>query len=76
MSRKLMDEDGENLAVRVFLNAYATGYSHTVGSMMRHMSLSGFPSHPGWLADCDMSSHLTTFDAQLWLRYLFDLEKA
>ena len=76
MNTRLMNDDGDNLAVWAFLNEYRSAYQHTLGTMMRQMSLAGFRSHPEWLADYDMTSCLTESEAQRWLRFLFELEEA
>ena len=77
MKTRLMNDDGDNLAVWAFLNEYRSGnkggYQHTLGTMMDQMSLAGFRSHPEWLADYDMTSCLTESEAQRWL---FELEEA
>ena len=76
MNNPLLDDDGENRAVRWFLEAYGGNHGLTVGAMQKHMSRCGYPLWPKW---CDVLNedrhHLTKGGAQLWLRYLFDLEK-
>lgn len=74
MARDLIDEDGENRAVRSFLLLYGTSCGVTAGTMARHMTASGFPYWPDWV-ETTMGSHLTKGGAQLWLRHLFNLEK-
>lgn len=77
MSRDLLDDDGENLAVRTFLQLYGATSSITLRDMTRHMSASGFDGlWPEWVADTDERTHLTKGGAQNWLRYLFGLELA
>lgn len=69
---KLLDEDGENLAVRSFLLMYGA-QSVTIGQMRRHLMLSGFTDcWPEWVNTVE--GHLTKSGAQDWLRYLFKLE--
>ena len=72
--KDLVDEEGENLAVRAFLNSYGYG-STSVTSMMLHMKRSGYPLWPDWVETKEARGHLTKAGAQLWLRYLFELEK-
>lgn len=71
MTRPLLDEDGENRAVRSFLMLYGqTGV--TAESMKKHMTACGYPFAPDWV---DRSpGHLTKGGAQLWLRMLFAME--
>ncbi len=73
--RELMDEDGENLAVRTFLQLYGTNRGVEVGRMREHMRMSGWGDcWPDWVYDAFDSEHLTKGGAQSWLRYLFALE--
>jgi hypothetical protein len=74
MMRDLMDEDGENRAVRCFLMQYGVA-GLTVGAMKAHMRLSGYPDWPEWVEGQE-SGHLTKGGAQHWLRHLFALEGA
>lgn len=67
----LVDEEGENQAVRCFLMIYGN-HNLTVKDMKYHLSMSGFPYWPDWTADAP--GHLTKAGAQLWLRHLFALE--
>ena len=69
---KLIDEDGENLAVRVFLMRYG-GASTTSTQMAAHMRALGFDVVPDWVGQAP--GHLTKGGAQLWLRMLFGLEQ-
>ncbi len=74
MTRKLLDDDGENLAVRTFLLRYAGG-SCTVGQMREHLELSSWTGMwPEWVDEYP-HDHLTKCGAQAWIRHLFDLEK-
>lgn len=75
MTRKLIDENGENLAVRAFLTLYGAGNILTAKQMMEHLERSGFPYWPKWVPKHQPESYLTKFTAAEWLRYLFALEK-
>ena len=68
----LIDEDGENRAVRAFLSLYQGGAT-TVGTMARHMECLGWASEPAWVNGAD-SEPLTKAGAQLWIRHLLLLE--
>lgn len=71
--KDLVDEEGENQAVRCFLMAYGTA-GLTVNSMIFHMSMCGFDATtPDWARTTEVS-HLTKSGAQMWLRHLFSLE--
>ena len=72
MSEHLLDDDGENRAVRAFLMMYGEP-GFTVGAMRFHMEMCGFPHWPEWVTE-GSTSHLTKAGAQLWLRHLFALE--
>jgi hypothetical protein len=72
--RDLIDDEGENQAVRMFLLLYGGNNGCTTGLMRYHLKASGFNGlWPEW-ANKDM--HLTKAGAQLWLRHLFNLETA
>jgi hypothetical protein len=72
LKRALVDEDGENRAVRTFLQLYGGTTSVTTDQMRQHLALSGFEDcWPDWTVQ-DM--HLTKGGAQDWLSYLFALE--
>lgn len=75
MALKLIDTDGENIAVRWFLAGYGACSIHNVGAMQKFMGNCGYPFWPAW---CDepgeAGQHLTKAGAQLWLRHLFNLE--
>lgn len=73
MSEKLLDDDGENRAVRAFLMHYgAPGL--TVKQQRDNMRRAGWGGcWPGWVPDVD--GHLTKAGAQAWLRHLFSLEQ-
>ena len=73
----VLDSDGENRAVRWFLAYYGGGGNKTIGAMKKHLEMSGFDGcWPEWCNTEPPSHHLTKGGAQLWLRYLFDLEKS
>lgn len=76
--RELLDEDGENQAVRAFLLLYGTSTGVTIGSMKQHMQLSGFSHWPDYMnehGDGMNRLHLNKASAQAWLRHLFSLEQ-
>jgi hypothetical protein len=70
----LMDDDGENRAVRCFLMQYGVP-GLTTGAMRKHMERCGFSHWPEWVTEQD-GEHLTKGGAQHWLRHLFALEAA
>ena len=72
MREPLLDDDGENRAVRAFLMHYgAPGL--TVKQQRDNMRSAGFIDYwPMWVGQVD--GHLTKACAQSWLRYLFALE--
>lgn len=70
--RELLDEDGENCAVRSFLTGY--GQQGSVARMKLHMDACGFPFWPAWVEDPDDQGRLTKGGAQDWLRHLFAME--
>lgn len=73
--KQLLDEEGENQAVRTFLLLYGGCQSPSVKQMREHLRLAGFDGcWPEWAATYD-HHHLTKAGAQLWLRHLFALEK-
>lgn len=74
MGGELLDEDGENQAVRTFLMAYGEP-GLTVARMRRHMELAGWPQAPEWTTKPEAQGHLTKGGAQDWLRHLFALER-
>lgn len=71
--RRLLDSDGENLAVQHFLLQYGAP-SLTVCAMKNHMLFCGYPFWPDWVEGVSNKEHLTKAGAQLWLRHLFALE--
>lgn len=72
MNMEIVDEDGENLAVRAFLVMYPS--CRAIGKMKQHMELSGYPLWPDWVVTAHPREHLTKAGAQLWIRYLLGLE--
>ena len=73
--RELLDDDGENQAVRCFLMAYGV-QSITVAKMRTHLGMCGYPLWPVWAEAPTAQGHLTKAGAQSWLRHLFALEVA
>ncbi len=78
MIRRVLDFDGENLAVRSFLLLYGGGRSVTVGEMRKHMDRCGWPLQycpPFARVGQRDGQHLTKGGAQVWLRHLFSMEQ-
>lgn len=73
--RNLLDKDGENRAVRMFLALYGGNPGVTVEQMRKHLTLLGYELWPAWASDLTPHGHLTKGGAQDWLRYLFALEQ-
>ena len=72
--RTLLDTDGENRAVRMFLALYGSSYGITIRQMKCHLGAAGFGgAWPTWVNEHD--GHLTKGGAQDWLRHLFNLER-
>lgn len=73
-TRDLLDEDGENKAVRTFLMFYAGG-KPTFGNIKAGLKHSGWNNcWPDWVNEQHPDSYVTKAGAQLWLRFLFSLE--
>ena len=73
--KNLIDEEGENRAVRMFLALYGGHSGVTKEQMRKHLQMSGFDgAWPEWVTTHD--GHLTKGGAQLWIRHLFSLEPA
>jgi len=73
--RTLIDQNGENLALRSFLMQYSCDRAASVADMAQHMRRSGWDGFwPGWVSSSD-ARHLTKLDAQRWIRHLLDLER-
>ena len=77
MRENLLDDDGENLAVRAFLMQYSCDRALTVGEMRKHMDRSGWSlefcpdfARTGYTDKV----HLTKVGAQLWIRHLINME--
>ena len=70
----LIDDDGENRAVRAFLSLYQNGAT-SVREMVVHMAHLGWSNNPAWVIEA-LDEPLTKGGAQLWIRHLFALEKA
>jgi hypothetical protein len=76
-ARELLDDDGENRAVRTFLQLYGGASSPTIGQMRGRLEASGFDKFwPDWVCSEFPSTHLTKGGAQDWLRHLFGLEQS
>lgn len=72
---KLIDDDGENRAVRGFLLVYGGSRGMTVDQMKKHMEWYGCPYWPDWVDRPEgRGEHLNKAAAQSWLRHLFALE--
>jgi hypothetical protein len=71
--RELIKE-GENQAIRCFLMLYGGNSGLTIGQMKKHMTMAGYPLWPNWVIDDILENHLTKWDVQDWIRYLFSLE--
>lgn len=69
----LLDDDGENQAVRMFLLLYGQP-GLTVAHMREHMESAGWPQVPEWATKPEAQGRLTKAGAQSWLRHLFALE--
>jgi len=76
-NRELLDDDGENRAVRAFLLMYGGTEGGSIGKMRRHLEHSGFENcWPEWVGAAPYNQHLTKGGAQAWIRHLFALENA
>ncbi len=76
MTSELLDSDGENRAVRMFLAYYGGARGVTIGSMRDHLTMAVFPYWPSWLDSEGLKeTHLTKSAAQSWIRHLFSLEQ-
>ena len=73
----LLDTDGENRAVRMFLALYGGACGVTIGKMRKHLEMAGFngDAWPAWAALAHDDVHLTKMGAQMWIRHLFALEQ-
>jgi len=75
--RDLLDEDGENRALRSFLMQYGLP-GLTVGAMRGHMKRSGWGADywPFFVSASNRDTHLTKGGAQVWIRHLLAMEVA
>jgi hypothetical protein len=71
---EMVDDEGENQAVRMFLALYGGQYGITAEQMRKHLKMAGFDgAWPDWASN--HNGHLTKAGAQLWIRHLFALEQ-
>lgn len=73
--RDLVDDEGENRAVRSFLSLYGGGLGESLNtkSMRYQLTMSGFENAwPDWANE---NQTLTKAGAQIWIRHLFALEE-
>ena len=74
MKLEMVDDEGENQAVRMFLALYGGACGVTVEQMRKHLKMAGFDgAWPEWANS--NNGHLTKAGAQLWIRHLFALEQ-
>lgn len=74
--KDLVDEEGENIAVRFFLMFYSGNKTPTYGAMRNNMRLAGYDNlWPSFVTDAADNEHMAKAGAQLWLRFLFGLEQ-
>ena len=75
--RELLDEEGENLALRTFLMQYSCDRSISIAAIGQHMRRSGW-GHEYWPAFArrvdNAAQNLTKAGAQIWIRHLISLE--
>ena len=71
MKLALVDDEGENQAVRMFLALYGSQAGITTKQMRQHLEMAGFDG--AWPEWADKERHLTKAGAQLWIRHLFAL---
>lgn len=73
--RELLDDDGENRALRTFLMQYSCDRATTVGAMLAHMNRSGWRGlAPAFALGVRPEENLTKAGAQLWIRHLLSIE--
>ena len=71
---EMVDDEGENQAVRMFLALYGGACGVTSEQMRKHLKMAGFDgAWPEWASN--HNGHLTKAGAQLWIRHLFALEQ-
>ena len=69
---EMVDDEGENRAVRMFLALYGGACGVTSEQMRKHLKMAGFDgAWPEWANS--NNGHLTKAGAQLWIRHLFAL---
>jgi len=73
--RELLDDDGENLALRTFLAFYGNNPTVSIGAMKDCMETSGWDNHPEFVIRMSDWS-MTKGTAQMWIRHLLSLEQA
>ena len=71
LKQALVDDEGENQAVRMFLALYGSQAGITTKQMRQHLEMAGFDG--AWPEWADKEMHLTKAGAQLWIRHLFAL---
>lgn len=72
MKLEMVDDEGENQAVRMFLALYGGQYGINTKQMRKHLEMAGFDgAWPEWANS--HNGHLTKSGAQLWIRHLFAL---
>lgn len=72
----LLDDEGENQAVRSFLMQYSCDRAVTVDQMRKHMDLCGWSGcWPEFVEKAGSKEHLTKAGAQIWIRHLIDMER-
>lgn len=70
----LLDEEGENRALRMFLAVYSGRSGCTITEMQLALKRSGFDGcWPEWANNSEVS-HLSKSGAQSWIRHLINLE--
>ena len=70
----VVDDEGENQAVRMFLALYGGSCGVTAEQMRKHLKMAGFDgAWPEWANN--HNGHLTKAGAQLWIRHMFNLEQ-
>ncbi len=71
---EMVDDEGENQAVRMFLALYGGQRGITTEQMRKNLKMAGFDgAWPEWANT--HNGHLTKAGAQLWIRHLFALEQ-
>ena len=73
MRDNLVCEDGENKAVRSFLQMYGSNPTALVSKFVHHMKSLEWDSYPSWV-DSHLNTKMTAGGAQDWIRHLIWLE--